>query len=108
MKTKFFRTICPWGLNKLGTVYPEGPINWEPIVRGEMSRDHMCLGPNVSQPFMFVLRKFVKTCHELDLKHKLCLQFLLKQSLWVGIFQGYQLTFLKSFPNQAHFSERVI
>ena len=97
MGTELVGDRLPRRTNQLGT-----------IVRGEMSRDHMCLGPNVSQPFMFVLRKFVKTCHELDLKHKLCLQFLLKQSLWVGIFQGYQLTFLKSFPNQAHFSERVI
>jgi hypothetical protein len=43
-------TICPWGLNWLGTVCPEGPINWGPIVGDQMSGDHMRLGPNVSQP----------------------------------------------------------
>ena len=48
--TKFLGTICPWGLNWLGTVSPEGPINWGPIVGDQMSGDHMCLGPNVSQP----------------------------------------------------------
>ena len=51
-----FPTSCPPGqtipikLNWLGTVCPEGPINWGPIVGDQMSGDHMCLGPNVSQP----------------------------------------------------------
>ena len=48
--TKFLGTICPRGQNWLGTVCPEGPINSGPIVGDQMSRDHMCLGPNVSQP----------------------------------------------------------
>ena len=51
--TKFFGTICPWGLNWLGTVCPKGSINWGPIVWDQMSGDHMCLGPNVSQPILF-------------------------------------------------------
>lgn len=46
----FLGTICPWGLNWLGTVCPEVPINWGPIVRDQMSGDHICLGPKVSQP----------------------------------------------------------
>ena len=50
MGTEFLGTICPWGLNWLGTVCPEGPINWGPIVANQISRDHMRLGPNVSQP----------------------------------------------------------
>ena len=37
------------GLNWLGTVCPEGSVNWEPIVGHQMSGDHMRLGPNVSQ-----------------------------------------------------------
>ena len=48
--TKFLGTICPWGQNWLGTVCPEGPINWGLIVGDQMFGDHMCLGPNVSQP----------------------------------------------------------
>ena len=44
-------TIRPWGLNWLGTVCPEGPINWGPNVGDQMYRDHMDLGPNVSQPY---------------------------------------------------------
>ena len=28
----------------------KGPINWGQIVGDQMSGDHMCLGPNVSQP----------------------------------------------------------
>ena len=39
----------------MGTVGPEGPINWGPIVGDQMSRDHMCLGPNVSQPKIVTL-----------------------------------------------------
>ena len=50
MGTKFLGTICPLGLNWFGTVCPEGPINWGPIVGDQMSGDHMCLEPNVSQP----------------------------------------------------------
>ena len=50
MGTEFLGTICPLGQNWLGTVCPEGPINWGPIVGDQMSGDHMCLGPNVSQP----------------------------------------------------------
>ena len=50
--TEFLGTICPWGQNWLGTVCPEGPINWGPIVGDQMSGDHMCLGPNVSQPYI--------------------------------------------------------
>ena len=53
--TEFLGTICPWGLNWLGTVCPEGPINWGPIVGDQMSGDHMCLGPNVSQPFIYAI-----------------------------------------------------
>ena len=34
MGTEFLGTICPWGHNWLGTVRPEGPINWGPNVRG--------------------------------------------------------------------------
>ena len=49
MGTKFLGTICPWGPNWLGTVCPEGPMNWGPIVGDQISRDHMDLGPNVSQ-----------------------------------------------------------
>ena len=45
--TKFWGTICPWRPNCLGTVFPEGPINWGPIVGDQMSGDHMRLGPNV-------------------------------------------------------------
>ena len=45
-----------WGLNWLGTVCPEEPINWGPIVGDQMSGDHMCLGPNVSQPFDYDLK----------------------------------------------------
>ena len=45
-----FILVCPWGTNWLGTVCPERPINWGPIVRDQMSGDHMRLGPNVSQP----------------------------------------------------------
>merc|ERR1719331_1358796 len=47
--TKFLGTICPWGQNWLGTVCPEGPIKWGSIVGDQMSGDHMCSGPNVSQ-----------------------------------------------------------
>merc|ERR1712051_801471 len=50
MGTELLRTICPWRLNLLGTVCPHGPMNWGPIVRDQMSGDHMCSGPNVSQP----------------------------------------------------------
>ena len=52
--TEFLGTICPWGQNWLGTVCPEGPINWGPIVGDQMSGDHMCLGPNVSQPYVIL------------------------------------------------------
>ena len=34
----------------MGTICPEGPINWGPIVGDQMFGDHMRLGPNVSQP----------------------------------------------------------
>ena len=50
MGTEFLGTICPWGQNWLGTVCPEGPNNWGLIVGDQMSGDHICLGPNVSQP----------------------------------------------------------
>ena len=36
----------------VGTVFSEEPINWGPVVRDQMSRDHMHLGPSVSQPIM--------------------------------------------------------
>ena len=36
------------GIKLVGTVCPEGPINWGPIVGDQMSGDHMRLGPNVS------------------------------------------------------------
>ena len=52
MGTKFRGTICPWGQNWLRTICPEGPIYWGPIVG-----DHMCLGPNVSQPNMVGSKK---------------------------------------------------
>ena len=42
-------TICPLGPNWLGTVCPEGPINWGPFVVDQMSGVHMHLGLNVSQ-----------------------------------------------------------
>ena len=58
--TKFLGTICPWGQNWLGTVCPEGPINWGPIVGDQMSGDHMCLGPNVSQPLLGKLEGLLK------------------------------------------------
>ena len=54
MGTEFWGTICPWGQYWLETVCPEGPINWGPIVGDQMSADHMCLGPNVSQPTLYV------------------------------------------------------
>ena len=65
--TEFLGTICPWGLNWLGTVCPEGPINWGPIVGDQMSRDHMCSGPNVSQPAFFDLRSVKKLHYQTDL-----------------------------------------
>ena len=69
--TKFFGTICPWGPNWLGTVCPEGPINWGPIVRDQMSRDHMRLGPNVSQPENLpckIYPDFFQACHTYSYK----------------------------------------
>ena len=51
MGTEFLGTICPWGQNWLGTVCPGGSINWGLIVGDQMSGDHMCFGPNVSQPW---------------------------------------------------------
>jgi hypothetical protein len=52
MGTEFLGTIRPWGQNWLGTVCPEGPI-----VGDQMSGDHTCSGPNVSQPDMnFLIR----------------------------------------------------
>ena len=50
MGTEFLGTIFPWGLNWFGTVCPEEPINWGPIVGDQMSGENMRLGPNVSQP----------------------------------------------------------
>ena len=47
-------------LNWLGTVCREGPINWGPIMGDQMSGDHMCLGPNVSQPSSTNLLLFSK------------------------------------------------
>ena len=57
MGTEFLETICPLGQNWLGTVCPEGPINWGPIVEDQMSGDYMCLGPNVSQPLKSLFPK---------------------------------------------------
>ena len=37
--------------NWLGTVFPKGLIYWGPIVGNQMSRVHMHLRPNASQPF---------------------------------------------------------
>ena len=36
-KKNILGTICPWGLNWLGTIYPEGPIYWGPIVGNQVS-----------------------------------------------------------------------
>ena len=47
-------------LNWLETAFREGPINWGPIMGDQMSGDHMCLGPNVSQPSSTNLLLFSK------------------------------------------------
>ena len=49
-----------WGLNWLGTVCPEGPINWGPIVGDQMS-----LGPNVSQPDIIITSLIIARLHYL-------------------------------------------
>ena len=47
--TKLVGDHLSMGIKFLGTVCPEGPINWGPIVGEQMSGDHMRSGPNVSQ-----------------------------------------------------------
>ena len=51
----------------LGTICPEGPINWGPIVGDQMSGDPMCLGTNMSQP---KLCEFEKCNSSLENLHK--------------------------------------
>ena len=56
--TNWLGTICPgrpnfWGPFVHGDRIGWGPINWGPVVGDQMSRDHMCLGPNVSQSFIY-------------------------------------------------------
>ena len=48
-KLNILGTICPWTLNWLETVCPEGPINWGSIVGDQMCHsqfvaDEICFG----------------------------------------------------------------
>ena len=61
MGTKLLGTICPWGLNWLGTICLEGPI-----VGDQMSGDHMRLGPTVSQPIIFHFGNSCMYCREAE------------------------------------------
>ena len=42
------------GTEYAGDRFPEGPINWGPIVGDQMSGDRMRLGPNLSKPDFYL------------------------------------------------------